>query len=187
MVIIFVGIAGLLSVYSTVEEKRFQDTSIEDKLLRNFAAEVVYATGVGIRTSNATALGYVENLTLLVQDSSDVRLLYVLVYTNSSRHYSVSVLNYLKDIINLTVNVSASSPLSASSNVTAGGSVSFGFLADSFGFIDVNLSYVRAGQLLHESMVFNVTQSNSSEAFYDITLHSPDSFVRLKEVYNSTW
>jgi hypothetical protein len=105
-----------------------------------------------------------------------------------SEKYSVSVGNYLKNIINATVNVTDSTPSGyAFGNINDKTNSTTEFQSNINGTINITLTYTISGSNVTEKIPVNVTTMNSTVGFFDITLMEKDMTVRRKQIYNWTW
>lgn len=191
MLIGFFLLRGMFSVYSTLEEKRFQETSLLDKEAENMLHE--YERIVMISRlqgdANSSAITNLMDFSGLLRDGEDAEILYALVSVNDTR-YAVTVGNFLGDNINMTVNGTNSTPASVALGVISDRrNATASFAADSGArTINITLSYARRSENVTELIPVRVSNSlNMLQLFLDAKLKSGGDFVRIKSTFNSTW
>jgi len=180
---------SLLDVYTTVEEKRFQEASIADKMLRNIHGEYRNTAGLASLQANpnVSAISYFENFTAFIKKEQDFRSLYVLVYAMENKNYSVTVGNWLDDKIDATVNVTSSLTKGMKAEINDSQNVTFGFEALDYGSVVINLTYMFRAEEVNESFSAAIRVTNSSTSFFDLSIYDKKEFVRIKDVFNETW
>lgn len=194
-VIIILGIvslSGLLGVYRTSEEARVQESLILDRQVKNMRNEyemTAAASRLGIDV-NGTAIALLSNFSELLRNTADAEIFYSFVYFNASNNnYSVTVGNYMKEMINVTINVTSSTAAGAligNVNDMSNATVTFGSGISS-GTVSVNVTYLAQGGNTTESIPVSISPRNYAALFYDIKLYEGNDFVRVKDVYNMTW
>lgn len=190
IVIGLILLKNLLGIYSTLEEKRFHESNIISKQLRNIKDEYKSIASVSSTRGNASGIEYLYNFTDLVRNDFSASVIYLYMFSNASaQRYSVTVGNFMNGRINATVNVTDS----------ASAGYAFGAIDDKknsttqFSFsssvtINVTLRYTINGVNVTEEFRVPLSTSRSSVfGFFDITLEAAGISVRSKEVYNKTW
>jgi len=196
-IIILIGfflLRGVFSIYSTIEEKRFQETMILDKQLKNIYHEYEKTLAVSrIQTNpNNTAITNLYDFSNYLRNEEDIEILYVFVYVNNTA-YSVTVGNFLNDRINVTVNGTTSTPASAAIGVMDDKTnATRNFAADiTSGTVNITVTYQLRNENITERFPVRIgltTQERSMmQGFFDIKLKSKDDFIRIKNTYNLTW
>lgn len=194
VIIIFslVSLSNLLGIYKSVEEARVQESLILDRQLKNIKGEYE-AIAAAARLSdnvNGSAIRYLANFSELLRSTAGIEILYSFVYFNgTSKNYSVTVGNYLRDSINATINVSNSITNGAVVGVVDDRKNSTRTFESSIssGTINVNITYVIRNENVIEAVPVTVSARNYVSLFYDIKLVEGQDFVRIKDVYNVTW
>ena len=196
-IIILIGffmLRGIFGIYMTLEEKKYQETIIIDRELRNIQHEYEKIISVSRLQGNAndTAISNMMSFSTYLRGEEEMEILYVIVSLNNTA-YTVTVGNFLNDNINLTVNASDSSPnsrnLSALNDMR---NASASFSADvSTGVINVTLYYRRRSEAVTEIIPVRVAplskEGSFMQLFLDAKLKSRDDFVRVKSTHNTTW
>lgn len=191
IVLSLISISNLLGIYKTVEETRLQESLILDKQLKNIKAEYESIAGAARLNDdvNGSAIRYLANFSELLRNTADVEVLYSFIFYNATiQRYSVTIGNYLKDKINVTVNVSNSTSNGAAIGIIEDMKNSTGTFVSSItgGTLTVNITYARKGENVTEIIPITVDRSYVS-LFYDIKLKEGQDFVRIKDVYNITF
>jgi hypothetical protein len=172
-----------LGIYSTIEEKRAQESDITDKLLANIKNE--YKNIAGMSTTNSSGISNLYNFSSLVRNDMDASVLYVYVLSNYSGQYSVTIGNFLKTRINATLNASYAVYNFSFINDRANSTAQFAF--SQTGTINITLTYNLNGVNYTEALGVHVsTTRNIIFAFFDITLRSGEISIRSKEIFNRT-
>lgn len=181
-------IHNLLNVFDLFEESRSTTTHVLDAQLRNIAKEYEYATGVAsLNAANVSAMSMLANLSQLVRDDINSRILYAIIFVNgTSSNFSVTVGNYAGDEINVTVNATGSTP-AGSNLLVADKTNSTAFFNSSAGLRTITLAYTIRNETLREEFALNITSSYKLQIFYDITLSNSQMLARKKVLYNTTW
>ncbi len=196
-IIILIGfflLRGTFSIYSTIEEKRFQETMIIDKQLKNIYHEYERILSVSrVQTNpNNTAITNLYEFSNFLRGEEDIEILYVFVYVNNTI-YSVTTGNFLNDRINVTVNATTSTPASASIGVLEDKTnQTRNFAADiTSGAVNITVIYKMQNEEVTEKFPIRVgltTQERSMlQGFFDIKFKSKDDFIRIKNTFNLTW
>ena len=193
IIISLVLLRNLLGVFTTAQEEEAGEAIIADMELRNIKNEYNYLAGIASRnlnlTPNVSAINNLYNISDLIRNDKNVKILYVLAFVNgTNQRYTVTVGNFLNDRINATVNVTNSSTsgfyfgnINDKINVTAE------FLPNANVTVTITLNYTLQDNNITEIMKANVGTRNHLSLFYDITLEGSDFAVRTKDVYNTTW
>ena len=148
-IIILVGLILLKSlfVYSSVEEKRFLESSLLERYSGNIMNEYENIAGLATMQSdvNRSGIDYLSNFSFFITDAMRSKILYAFVFVNSNS-YSVTVGNFLGDKINLTINATDSTPgcyhigvMNHKTNQTRE------FIADINGTVELTFGYVKSG------------------------------------------
>ncbi len=193
-ILILIGLIvlkNLLGVYSTAEEKRYQESVILDKHLRNVRDEYKYiiATASMQNDANASGISYLSNFSSLIRNDMDSKIVYMFIFANgTTQKFSVNVGNFVNDKINVTVNATNSNPngyvyggMDDKTNLTRE------FNATINGTINVTLKYLHRNINFTETVPMNVSTKNLAAGFFDITLVGSDIYVRTKETYNRSF
>ncbi len=193
-VIILLGLisaSNLLGIYKTVEETRVQESLILDKQLKNIKAEYESIAGAARLNDdvNGSAIRYLANFSELLRATADVEAFYAFVFYNSTNNkYSITIGNFLKDSINLTLNASNSLPagffvgvIDDKKNATR----TFEATIIS-GVAQVNVTYAIRNENVTEVMPVTISR-NYVMLLYDIKLKEGSDFIRVKDTYNITW
>ena len=191
IIIALLLLRNLTGIFTTSQEAEAGASIVADAQLRNIKNEYSYTAGIATRQSlpNASAITNLYNISDLLRNDRDVKILYMLVFVNgTSQRYAVTVGNFLDDRINATVNVTNSSALGNSfgivndrTNVTAE------FSPNANATIAVMLNYTLQDSNVSEAIKADVSTRNHFSLFYDITLEEGNVVVRAKDVYNTTW
>ncbi|MBI4018103.1 MAG: hypothetical protein HY368_00670 [Candidatus Aenigmarchaeota archaeon] len=195
--IILIGLfllRGVFGIYSTLEEKRFQETMIMDKELRNIQHEYENIVAVSRLqgNANASAISNLMDFSTFLRGEEDAEVFYALISVNNTA-FSVTAGNFLNDNINLTVNATTSTPAFAvigAINDKRNGTASFS--ADiSSGIVNVTLTYERRNQNITETIPIRIApparERSVLQLFLDAKLKSKDDFARIKSTFNTTW
>ena len=191
-ILILIGLIvlkNLLGVYSTAEEKRYQESVILDKQLRNIRDEYKYiiATASMQNDANASGISYLSNFSSLIRNDMNGRIVYMFIFANgTTQKFSVNVGNFVNDKINVTVNATSSNPngyvygsMDDKANLTKE------FNATINGTINVTLKYLYRNINFTEMVPVNVSTKSRAAGFFDITLEGSDIYVRSKETYST--
>ena len=191
-----ISIGNLLGIYKTVEETRLQESLMLDKQLRNIKAEyesIAAAARLG-NDVNGSAIRYLSNFSGLLRNTADVEVFYVFAYFNASdKNYSLTIGNYLKDSINVTVNASSSDPAGIFIGViddrknetrTSAHTITSSPLS---GTVLVNVTYTIKGSNVMEAVPVTISNRNYLILLYDIKVKEGNDFVSVKDTYNVTW
>ena len=191
-----ISIGNLLGIYKTVEETRLQESLMLDKQLRNIKAEyesIAAAARLG-NDVNGSAIRYLSNFSGLLRNTADVEVFYVFAYFNASdKNYSLTIGNYLKDSINVTVNASSSDPAGIFMGViddrknetrTSAHTITSSPLS---GTVLVNVTYTIKGSNVMEAVPVTISNRNYLILLYDIKVKEGNDFVSVKDTYNVTW
>ena len=189
-IIVLVGFIMLhnLFTYSSIEEKRFLESSLLDKYSGNVVNEYKNIVGLSSMQSNINKSGidYLSNFSFFIRDGIESRILYVFVFLNSSK-YSVTVGNFLDDKINATISATDSTPdgysigvLDDKTNQTRE------FITNTNGTIELTLTYNKMGVEFNETIPIR-SGNNFVQGFFDISLEEDDIFLRKIGMYNRTW
>ncbi|MBI2578160.1 MAG: hypothetical protein HYW26_00460 [Candidatus Aenigmarchaeota archaeon] len=194
ILIAFFLLRGVFGIYNTLEEKRFQETMILDKELRNIYHEyekiIIVSRVQG--NANSSAIANLADFSTFLRGEEDIEILYALVSVNNTK-YTVTVGNFLNDNINVTVNATDSTPSSAAMGIVndkTNASASFTSSVSS-GVVNVTLIYARRSDNVIEAIPARIappTQEKSAlHGFFDIKLKSREDFLRIKNTFNATW
>lgn len=187
-----ISVSNLLGVYKTVEETRLQESLVLDRQLQNIKAEYEAAAAAAKLTGNATssAIKYLANFSELLRNTGDVEVFYAFAFYNGTTGlYSLTVGNFLRDSINLTLNASNSQPAGFNVDVVddrKNETRTFG-TPEILGTAEVNITYVIRNENVTEVLPVTVSGRNYIALFYDIKVREGSDFIRVKEVYNITW
>lgn len=189
IIVALITFRNTLSVYTTLEEKRFQESLITDKQLNNIRNEYHYLVGIasGRTEPNVSAIDYAANFSGFLRNRHDIKILYVIIYTNATaKNYSVTVGNYLNDRLNVTINGTDSTPAGYFiSNVNDKTNATRHFNTSLSGFVNVTVLYNR--QNINHTERFSVdTKVNMLFGFFDIQLEDSDIRLRSQSAYNTT-
>jgi hypothetical protein len=179
---------NLLGTPQLSEEKKFQETRILNENARNLMNEYFVAAGLVTDGTNitATASQYFSQLSALVRNDFDSRVLYALVFVNgSTQRYHISIGNQMNDRINLTVNTT--NPTSESNFAIADRGTAYLELSGLNGTTNMTLIYTLGNSRTTEKLSFNITEKNYVQAFFDLSLRNNDFLVRIKDTYGRTW
>ena len=181
------SLTGLLSIYSTGQEKAREEGVIIEKILSVVVREYKSIAGLAVTKDNATIIQYLTNFSALVRNTRDARVLYVFAYSNTSaQKFSVTTGNYVKDRINVSLNASDSTPnysllLEDKTNATVE------FTRTSNVMINITMTYVDSSGSHGETFALNASSQNSLALFIDVALEEDGAFVRSKDIYNRSW
>ena len=178
-IIILIGLIilkSLLGIYTTVEEKRYQETSILDKQLRNIKNEYERLSGLAFY-DYPSGIQHLSDFSAL----TDKKVLYMVVFVNES-NYKVTVANFIDDKINCTLTATSSTP----SEYKIGTLNHAEYVVREFhalsSNVDLTLTYQAKGSVITEAISLDTTK-NATVSFFDITLDKKDMFVRTKDTY----
>lgn len=185
IVIGLILLKNLLGIYATLEEKRLQEANIVSKQLDNIKGE--YRNIAGLPSLNSSVMEYLYNFTELIRGDMDASILYLYVFSNASaQRYSVTLGNFMKGMINATVNATGTTYAFGIMNDRRNSTTDFSFTADTS--INMTLRYAMSGANITEEFRVPVsTARNSAFGFFDIQLKTADIAVRSKEIYNRSW
>ena len=194
MIFILIGfftIRSIIDIYDVFEEKRAQETKIEDLQLRNIMKEYGYAAGIATMQpdANRSAQDYLFNFSSFIRNTRDARMLYAIAYANGSTgKYSVSVGNFLSENINATVSGTNSAPASWQFVITDRKNATFEFNFTSNGTVMLNITYTTGSVETKELLNITVQEPSLFIALLsDVTLEGSNIKLRSKEIYNRTW
>jgi hypothetical protein len=190
MVLGLVLIFNVLGVSFITEEKRFQEGRSLDKTAKNLLGEFRFAAGVATikPVPNSSAADILYNFSSYIRDELDTEILYAFAFVNGTNQlYSINVGNFLDDTINISVNVTGSTPSSRNATIDDRKSDNFTFAASGQGVINVTLHYSLGNSNVLERFAINASAKNFLKAFFDVKLKDGASFIRAKEEYNRTW
>lgn len=190
ILIALIAVKNLLGVYSTFEEKRFEETLNMDKQIRNLKNEFGYILGIASLQSdiNLSGIRFFYNFSDFVVNDIDAKVLYAFVFVNSTnQQFGVTVGNFLKDAINVTINATNSSPSGYTFTINNNVNVSRQFSSNINGTVNITLAYTQQNENITERFSMLASTQRFVAGFFDITVESKDEFVRSKEVYNRTW
>ncbi len=190
IVIGLILLKNLLGIYSTLEEKRFQESNIVSKQMLNIKDEYKNIAGVSSMHGNASGIEYLYNFTDLIRNDMSASVLYLYVFSNSSaQSYSVTVGNFMNGMINATVNVTNSGSAGYLLGVIddrKNSTTQFSFSASAT--VNMTLRYtINGANITEEFRVPVSTARNGIFGFFDITLETTGITVRSKEIYNKSW
>ncbi|MCD6557649.1 MAG: hypothetical protein J7K31_01290 [Candidatus Aenigmarchaeota archaeon] len=184
----FLMIRNLLSVYQTVEEKMSEESGLVDKQIKNIIKEYEMIVGVGSLQSdpNQSTLNYLVNFTKYLKNDMTIEVLFMYAfYDNTTGNYTVNIGNFLDDKINCTINTTnpASSDtfdLEDEENYTK----EFSATSSSS---DITLSYGFRGNNRKEKITVLTGNQNFTIGFFDVTIIKDNIIMRAKQTYNRTW
>ncbi len=182
-VIGFIFLSNLF-VYTEIEEKRFLEGIIIDRYSDNVMNQYKNIIGLSSMQAdvNGSAINYLSNFSLFIRERG--RVLYVFTYSNASK-YSVTVGNFLDDMINVTINASNSVPSGYFIGIMDDKTYqTVEFTAT--GSAELTLTYNKMGNEFNETMLVTAG-SNFVQGFFDITLEQDDVLIRRIGTYNRTW
>ncbi len=191
IVIGLIMLKNLLGIYSTAEEKRYQESIIIDKQLRNVKDEYKYivATAAVQADANASGISYLSNFSNFIRNDFDSKIVYMFVYANgTTQRFSITVGNFIDDKINVTVNATNSNPAGyLYGNMNDKTNLTREFNATINGTINVTLTYIYRSGNFTERIPVNVSTRNLAAGFFDISLEDSSLYIRSKETYNWTY
>jgi hypothetical protein len=191
IIVSLVLLRNLMGVFMTAQEEEAGESIVLDAELRNIKGEYNYIIGIATQqaTPNVSAISNLYNISDLIRNDKDAKILYMLVYVNgTNQRYTVVVGNFLNDRINATVNVTDSTTTgSAFGNVNDKINVTAEFFPNTNITINVTLNYTLQSNNISEVIKANIGTRNHFSLFYDITLESGNALVRGKDIYNTTW
>ena len=185
-IVIVVGLVimkSIFSLYAVVEEKRHEDTMLNEQRISNLKHEYEYAVGIAAMQADVNSSGilYLANFSNYIRsETTDVRVFYVFMHANSTSHkYSVTAGNFLKDKINLTVNTT-DSPLGVNYelNDKANKTWEFQGIADE---VNITVTYDYRNSQVRDMLAIS-TNKNFTSGFFDIIIQN-DVFLEKKVVY----
>ncbi len=190
VLIALIAVKNMLGIYATFEEKRFKETFTLDKQIRNLKDG--FRDTVGIATmqgdANLSGIRFLYNFSNFTAKDTGAKLLYAFVYVNgTSQKFSVTVGNFLKDEINVTINATDSTPAAFSFLMNSSMNATNEFQSDISGMVNMTLSYSQSEGNSTERFSISTSAQRYAGAFFDIKIESNDEFVRSKEFYNRTW
>ena len=187
IIVAFILLRNSLSIFDTLSEKRFVESSLVNKQAKNILSEYEYLSGVASLQSNVnrSAIDYLYNFSTFLRNERSIEILYVFVYMNDSNdRYSVTVGNFLNDNINITVNASTSSPGQVSFLINDKKNTTSHFSATISGTINITLTQKRIDTITTERFTID-SRKNMTASFFDLTLIE-NTEIRVKSVYNVT-
>jgi len=186
-IIILIGFIMLHNLFaSSIEEKRFLESSLLDSYSGNIVNEYRNIVGLSSMQSNKSGIDYLSNFSFFIRDDTESRILYVFVFLNSST-YSVTVGNFLNDKINVTISATDSTPNSYSIGVLDDKTnQTREFTADINGTIELTLTYNKMGNEFNETIPVKAG-NNFVQGFFDISVEEDGLFLRKIDMYNRTW
>lgn len=190
IVVALVGIKNLLGVYSTFEEQRFEETFNMDKQIKNIKNEMKNAGGIATLQNdvNLSGINFLYNFTNFTVSDINAKILYAFVFANASNQiYGVTIGNFLKDTINITLNATNSSQTGYTFMINNSVNVSRQFNSNINGTINITLTYTKQNENVTERFPVLVSTQKSVALFFDIQLSRSNEFIRAKDVYNRTW
>ncbi|MDI6720995.1 MAG: hypothetical protein QMD85_01300 [Candidatus Aenigmarchaeota archaeon] len=191
ILVTFFALRNMLDVYDVFEEKRSQEIKTENFQIRNMVKEYEYTAGIASMQPdvNRTAQDYLFNFSTFIRDVSDVKVLYVFVYSNSTTgKYSVVIGNFLSDNVNGTINATNSQPSSFQFLLRNKRDITKEFNFTVNGSAELNLTYTTKNEVRRDTM--NITLQSPgyfASLLTDITAEGNDIKVRYKDIYNRTW
>ncbi len=177
-ILLVVGIISFKMLLGNTQELSVQESNFLDKQLNNVMAEYKYIMGTA--KSNATGISSLANFSNYLRNEHDVRMLYIFVWSNNSV-YSVTIGNFLKDKINVTLNATDSAPSSAVSLLQDKLNRTFDF-ASAAQNVNITLSYRMQGSNTTQTVEKFKADANSTSGFIDIIFENSDMMVRGKDV-----
>src|SRR3989344_5275074 len=184
IIVAFILLRNSLSIFDTLSEKRFVESSLVNKQAKNILSEYEYLSGVASLQSNVnrSAIDYLYNFSTFLRNERSIEILYVFVYMNDSNdRYSVTVGNFLNDNINITVNASTSSPGQVSFLLNDKKNTTSHFSATISGTINITLTQKRIDTITTERFTID-SRKNMTASFFDLTLIE-NTEIRVKSVY----
>lgn len=169
-------IKNMFSVYSMVEEKRYQESILIDKELKNIAKEYEYITGIASMKGNDSGINYLEDFSLRLRNESDFRIFYVFIYVNiTNQKFSSTVGNFLNDNINVTLNSTNTFIFQLNDKTNATREFSASTLTN------LTITYKIKNSIVTEKLLVDASK-NFTALFYDIMLDE-NGMVRTKNYY----
>ncbi|MBI4896397.1 MAG: hypothetical protein HY832_02515 [Candidatus Aenigmarchaeota archaeon] len=189
LVIGLVLIKGFITTSQVTDEQARLDQSLDEKKIQNIEREYeeMIALSTLSTTPNVTAVQYLSNFSSWLRDIEDIKILSLAVFMNgSTQQFSVSVVNYLDDKINVTINVTNSTVTGAAiGTLNDKTNSTTSFSAAMNGSINITLTYLLQGTNVQEQIAVDSTK-NTGAGFFDIQLTGDPAF-RIKRTYNRTW
>ncbi len=190
ILVALIAIKNLLGMYATFEEKRFEETFTLDKQMKNIKNELRYTAGIASLQSDANLSGirFLYNFSNFTVNDMDAKLLYAFVFVNAStQEFGITVGNFMKDTINVTVNATNTTQPGYAFTINNSINVSRQFNSNINGTINITLTYSKQNENITERFPILASTQRYVGVFSDIILESRDEFVRSKDVYNRTW
>jgi len=192
-VLVLVGLVlifNILGIQTITEEKRSQDSRLADKIARNIMAEYMFLTGTATAKQevNKSAADFAANFSAYIRSEMPSNIFYAIAFVNgTTQKYSINVGNYLDRKINITVNVTDSTPLGNNALLDDMKNLTFHFSSSINGTINVTINYKTGNRDVTEKFGINSSAKNFIMAFFDITVIDGDSHINIKDTYNRTW
>ncbi|MFH0832697.1 MAG: hypothetical protein V1900_03200 [Candidatus Aenigmatarchaeota archaeon] len=186
VVIALVALKNLFGIYATTEEKRFGESSLLDKQMKNLKNEFRAVVGVAAlqNDANVSGINHLYNFSNLIK--SDAKLLYVFVFNNAtSQRFAATIGNFLNDKINVTLNATDSG-LGYNFVVDDEKNITKIFQSTINGTVNLTFIYEIRGENVTEAFRIT-TDKNLVFAFFDVQLEDSRALVRSKDIYNWSW
>lgn len=181
---------NLLEIYSTIEEKRYQEPILYSRQLENIKREYQYAIGLStLQTKiNESAIAYLSNFSSYLRDGkSGFYALYLFIFVNSTnQRFSVTLGNFMHNKMNVTLNVTDSTPSSVSWMLDDKFNLTSEFQANVNGTINITLNYQLRNDNIKEKIQIE-SDKKMVYCFFDLSFENDDLLVRKKYVYNKTY
>jgi len=182
-------IKSMFGLFDVARERRFHEATFFEKNIENMKGEYEQLVGmISMQDDlNITGPEYLWNFTNFTRQGINSKILYVFVFANNTENkYHVTVSNFQKDKITVTVNVTDSTTLGNEIGVMndkQNTTVSFRPSINST--LNVTLTYnTKTAEVIEKFPIS--TASDSVYSFFDIELDSRNLMVRSKSTYNRT-
>jgi len=184
----FLMLKSMLSVYQTVEEKTTEESELVDRQIKNIIKEYEMTLGFGSLQAdpNQSTLEYLVNFTKYLESDMTIEVLFVYAfYDNTTGNYTVNIGNFLDDKRNCTINTtnptnSDTFNLADEKNYTK----EFNTTSTSS---DITLTYGFRGQDRKEKITVETGNQNFTIGFFDVNIRKDNIVMRAKQTYNRTW
>jgi hypothetical protein len=185
MILTLILLKNSFGIFDTLSEKRFVESSSENKQLKNILSEYRYILGIASLQSspNVSAANYMSNFSSFLRNDRNIEILYAVAYIDDSTNtYTVTVGNYVGDRLNVTLNVTGSTPVSVNFTVNDRQNVTMNFSASVNNVINITMIHRRIDTLTTERFSID-SRRNMTMGFFDITL-TDDTKIRIKDIYD---
>lgn len=183
-IIILVGVIFIkdtINIYPVINEKNYQDSIIDDKVMKNIENEFDYALGMAA-LNNKTS--YMSNFSDYVR-RDNYKVLYIVAIVNGTTHnYTVEISNYFGGNINYTLNATFSTPSGYSDTLNDRSNISYVFNS-TVSTVSIKFNYTLDGYNTVENMALDLSR-NFIQGFFDIK-HDSLIYLRSKHIDNWSW